>query len=186
MRGFSLAPLRLCVRRLTAITVALSFIAFLVPIVSASRDKSNTMPCCVGKATGHCDSGLTPKRIPQPKSEPMCGLENSELEEDDGITIVAEPSHNESPHALSQTDGISSSAPAAEFASLSQPCQMECGTCATTSSRQQRRERGVVQPAAYQTSSLTTRLIYENLSFLFSSNDDSEQASPRGPPSDLR
>src|SRR5215217_7008148 len=90
----SFAPLRLCERKICiAILVALSFLTTLVPIAGASAGKSNAMPCCVGKAAGHCDSGLVAKS-PQPK-EPMCGL-HTDVGEDDGITIVAEPTHTES------------------------------------------------------------------------------------------
>ena len=159
--------------------VALSFFAVLVPIASASSDKS-TMACCVGKAAGHCDSGIPAKKIPPP--EPMCGLDNSD-NEDDGITIVAEPSHNESPHSQSQTAETTSRA--AEPNAVSQPCPMDCGACTVSSARQQRRERGILQPATYRNASVTTRSEFDNLPFSWLSNVDLEQASPRGPPSHL-
>src|SRR3954452_11063472 len=57
-------------------------------IANAALDKAE-MPCCAGKA-GHCDSGIAAKKVPPPKSEPMCGLHGAEME-NDGITIVAEP-----------------------------------------------------------------------------------------------
>jgi hypothetical protein len=180
--AFAFAPLRLCAGKLIAIGIVLSFIAVLVPIASASRDK-NTMPCCVGKA-GHCDSGLTEKKIPQPPSEPMCGLDNAESV-DDGITIVAEPSHNESHHSHSRVAEDTSSGTAAESASLTQPCQMDCGACLSSSTRQQNRERGIVLLYAYRISSVTTLSKFENLPFAFTSNEDWEQTSPRGPPADL-
>src|SRR6185503_766880 len=99
-----IVPLRRKVARpLVAITIALSFIATLIPVASASLTKSTTMACCVGKA-GHCDSGIAAKKVPPPKSEPMCGLHGAEMEED-GITIVAQPvaeaSHVESQHSHS-------------------------------------------------------------------------------------
>jgi len=172
---------RKMVSRLVAITTALSFIAMLMPIAGASRDKSNTMACCVGKTAGHCDSGLTPNEPPQPKSEPMCGLESAQSE-DDGITIVAEPSQHES-HNVSES---SSSYPAAKPLSISQPCQMDCGACAVGSTRQQKRERGIVPATSYQNPSLTTHLRFDNVPSSFSSNEDWEQTSPRGPPADLR
>jgi hypothetical protein len=84
----------------------LSFIATLVPIASVSVNKSSAMPCCVGKAVGHCDSGIPAAKVPEPEPEPMCGLKTA-VSEDDGITIVAEPAHTESHHSpnslLSQT-----------------------------------------------------------------------------------
>ena len=160
--------------------VALSFFATLVQISSASSDK-NAMACCVGKAAGHCDSGISAKEIPPPPPEPMCGLDNSEFE-DDKVTIVAEPSHNESHHSFSQTAETSH---AAESNAVSQPCQMDCSACAASASRQQRRDRGVLQPATSHNPSLITHSQFENQSFSFLANADWDQTSPRGPPSDL-
>ncbi len=149
-------------------------------IANAALDKANTMPCCVGKA-GHCDSGIAAKKVPPPKSEPMCGLKDAQLE-NDGITIVAEPV-TESPHSHSQTAESNSSQPRAESNSLGQPCHMDCSSCAASATRQQKRERSIVQPNRQQTSSVTTPSFYEEKVLLFSSKDNSEQASPRGPPS---
>ena len=178
MLGFSFAPLRLCGKKIFAIAIALSFFTTLVPIAGASAN-ANVMPCCVGKTAGHCESGVAAKKPPQPK-EPMCGLHN-DSEEDDGTTIVAEPTHTESHKASAP----SSSQPAAESASLSEPCRMDCGACTTGSTRQQNRERGLLQPATQQHSSTTSQSKYDSHSLLFSSNEDWEQTSPRGPPSDL-
>ena len=170
------------IRFLLCLLVALSFTAPLLPIVSASSG-SSTMPCCAGKA-GHCDSGIAPKQVLPPTSEPMCGLKEATME-DDGITIVAQPSQTESPHSHSQTAGTSSTQPAAESASLSQPCHMDCGACLTGSTRTQKRERAVVQTNALRLSSPATSDRFQYLSLLFSSNDDWKQTSPRGPPADL-
>jgi hypothetical protein len=177
---FTFASLRLCVEKLVAIAIALSFFAILVPISSASSDKANAMACCVGKAAGHCDSGIPAKKTPPPPREPMCGLDNSEFENDD-ITIVAEPAHNES--HLSQTAETTSHA--AESTSVSKPCQMECGACTASASRQQRRERGIVQPATYHNPSIVSHSGFQNQPFSFLSNEDWKQTSPRGPPADL-
>lgn len=149
-------------------------------IANASLDDANTMPCCVGKA-GHCDSGIAAKKVPPPKSEPMCGLHGAEME-NDGITIVAEPPA-ESPHSHSQTAESNSSQPRAESNSLGQPCHMDCASCAASAARQQKREKSIVQPNRQQTSSVTTTSFYEEQTLLFSSNESWEQASPRGPPS---
>lgn len=165
--------------RFLCLFVALSFLAALVPVASASRDKSNTMPCCTGKVAGHCDSGIAPKPVPQRFSEPMCGLEKSESA-DDAITIVAEPSKQESHHSHSQTAETTSHA--AESISPSHPCPMDCGACTASSQRQQRRERGILQPVAYHNPSLTILSKYENQPFSFSSNEGWDQISPRGPP----
>ena len=171
------------IRYLLCLLVALSFTAPLLPIVSASSG-SSTMPCCAGKA-GHCDSGIAPKQVLPPTSEPMCGLKGATME-DDGITIVAQPSPAESPqHSHSRTGETSSSQPAAESASLSQSCQMDCGACLGSSTRTQKRERVLVQTDALRLSSPVTSDRFKYLSLLFSSNDDWEQPSPRGPPADL-
>ena len=152
-------------------------------IANAALNQANTMPCCVGKA-GHCESGIAAKKVPPPKSEPMCGLHGAEME-NDGITIVAEPVV-ESPHSHGHTAETNSSYPAAESKSLSQPCHMDCSSCAASATRQQKRERTLVQAIRQQTPSVTTHSFYEEQALLFSSNENSEQASPRGPPVNLR
>ena len=151
-------------------------------IANASLDKAS-MPCCAGKA-GHCDSGIAANKVPPPKSEPMCGLHGAEME-NDGITIVAEPVV-ESPHSHSHTAETNSSYPSAESKSLGQPCHMDCASCAASATRPQKRERALVQAIRQQTSSVTTPSLYEEQALQFSSNENSEQASPRGPPSNLR
>jgi hypothetical protein len=179
---------RKAVHPLVAITIALSFIATLIPVASASLTKSSTMACCAGKA-GHCDSGIAAKKVPPPKSEPMCGLHGAEME-NDGITIVAqpvaEPSHAESQHSHSHTAERNSSQPAAESASLSQPCHMNCASCATVATRQQKRDRNTVEPTTYQNASLTTQSFDDEQPLLISSNGNWEHVIPRGPPSTLR
>ncbi len=157
-------------------------------IANASLDKANTMPCCVGKAAGHCDSGIAAKKVAPPKSEPMCGLHGAEME-NDGITIVAqpvaEPSHAESQHSHSRTAETNSSQPAAESTSLSQPCNMNCASCAVVASRQQKRERNAFQTITYQNASLTLSFD-EDQPLLFSSSRNWEHVIPRGPPLNLR
>ena len=147
--------------------VAVSFLAALVPIASASIDKSNTMPCCAGKA-GHCDSGLTPKPAPR-ISEPMCGRDNPKST-DDANTIVAEPSQ-----------AAETTSHAAGSISLHKPCPMDCGAC-MASSQQQRRERGILQPIAFHIPSVNIDSNYENQPISFFSNGNWDQISPRGPP----
>jgi len=163
--------------RFLCLFVALSFFASFVPIASASLDTSNTMPCCAGKA-GHCDSGLTAKPAPR-ISEPMCGRDNPKSA-DDANTIVAEPSKQESQHSHSQTGETTSHA--AESLSLNHPCPMDCGACMASSQRQQRRERGILQPFTYLNPTLVIYSKDENQPFSFSSNENWDQISPRGPP----
>ena len=184
-----IVPLRRKVARpLVAITIALSFIATLIPVASASLTKSTTMACCVGKA-GHCDSGIAAKKVPPPKSEPMCGLHGAEMEED-GITIVAqpvaEPSHTESQHSHSHAAETNNSQPAAESASLSQPCHMDCASCAGVATRQQKRDRNTLQPTTHHNTSLATLSFAEDQPLLLSSSSNWEHVIPRGPPLNLR
>jgi len=152
-------------------------------IANASLNTASTMPCCVGKAAGHCESGIAAKKVAPPKSEPMCGMHGAEME-NDGITIVAEPIA-ESPHSHSHT-AESTSQPAAESASLGQPCHMDCASCAASAARQQKRDRSTVQTNRQENSSVAAPLLYEEQVLLFSSNENCEQASPRGPPVNLR
>ena len=170
-------------RPFVAITIALSFIATLIPVASASLTKSSTMACCVGKA-GHCDSGIAAKKVPPPKSEPMCGLHGAEMEAD-GITIVAQPVA-ESHHSHSHAAETNSSQPAVESPSLSKPCHMDCASCATAATRQQNRERNILQPTTYQNASLTTPSFDETQPLLLTSTGNWEHVIPRGPPSTLR
>ena len=148
-----------------------------IRIVNAALN-TTTMSCCVGKT--HCDSGIAHKKVPPPKSEPMCGLHGAEME-NDGITIVAEPVV-ESPHSHSHSAETNSSYPGAESHSLRQPCHMDCASCATSATRQQKRERSIVLSNSYQATSPTTSSKYEDKSLLFSSTDNWPRTIPRGPP----
>jgi hypothetical protein len=186
-----IVPLRRKVTRpFVALAIVLSFVATLIPVASAALMKSDTMACC---AAGHCDSGIAAKKVPPPKSEPMCGLHGAEME-DDGITIVAqpvtesvaEPSHAESQHSHSHAAETNSSQPAAESASLSRACHKDCASCATAATRQQKRERNLFQTITLQNASLTTLSFDEDQPLLFSSNGNWEHVIPRGPPSALR
>jgi hypothetical protein len=118
----------------------------------------------------------------------MCGLKEATTE-DDGITIVAEPSKTETPHShshnASSPGGSDSSRTAAESASLSQPCPMHCGACLAGSTRTQKRERVLAQEFALRLSSTAIPDRFNYQSLLFSSNVDWKQTSPRGPPAGL-
>ena len=167
---------------LVALAIVLSFVATLVPVASASLTKSSAMACCVGK--DHCDSGIAAKKVPPPKSEPMCGLHGAEME-GDGITIIAQPVA-ESHHSHSHAAETNSSQPAAESASLSKSCHMDCASCATAATRQHKRERNILQPTIYQDASLTTLSFDELQPLLLTSTGNWEHVIPRGPPSILR
>ena len=166
--------------RLIAITIALSFLALLLPIAVASAN--NTMACCVGKTAGHCDSGI-PAQKPQPKPEPMCGRDSSEEAEDDGITIVAEPVTHESHHSQSRNAETASTHRAAESASLTESCKMDCGACASVTSRQQKREKAIAQDRVRHDFASGVSSHLESPPPSFSSNKDWSRISSRGPPS---
>jgi hypothetical protein len=172
-------------RPFVALAIALSFVATVVPVASASLTKS-TMACCIGK--DHCDSGIAAKKVPPPKSEPMCGLHGAEMEAD-GITIVAQPVAQpvaETHHSHSHAAKTNSSQPAAESASLSRTCHMDCASCATAATRQQKRDRNTFQIITVHNAPLTTLSFDEDQPLLFASNGYWEHVIPRGPPSDLR
>ena len=164
--------------QLIAIAIAMSFVATLLPIAVASA--TNTMACCVGKTAGHCESGITAEKVPDPEPEPMCGLTDPHAA-DDEITIVAEPVNHESHHSAETT----SSSPAAETKSLGRPCEMDCCACAVASSRKQRRDDASAEFIARLLSPSTTASQFESVSLSFSSNEDWKQTSPRGPPISL-
>lgn len=174
--------------RFVALTITLSFIATLLPVAIASTNKSNTMPCCVGKEAGHCESGIPAPKVSLPETEPMCGL-TTPASEDDGITIVAEPSHNL--HLKSQTaeSGLlnaetTSSQNAAESVALSQPCHTDCCACVSGLARNMR-ERDTAQTNLRQGSPSKSLSRFEGSPLLFLSNTAWEQTSPRGPPVSL-
>jgi hypothetical protein len=167
--------------RFVAIAIALSFVATLLPIAASSANAA-MMACCVGKTAGHCESGLNVEKAPQFATEPMCGLETN-LPDDDGITIVAESSDNQS-HPSFHPDGESTSSRlAAESFTLSQPCHSDC--CACVGSARQQKRQPIAQAIARYGSTFDERLRFNNHSHFFSSNKDWEQTSPRGPPANF-
>ena len=161
-------------RRFVAIIVALSFLVMLVPISTALAGNPGSMPCCIGKSAGHCDSGLSAGKRRQPKPEPMCGLKPTRI--NDEITIVAEPP--------ADAESQDSSTPALGSASLSKPCPMDCGACASRSARQQKREKSARSSSPQNPPSTILRKL-EAQSTTVASNEDFERASSRGPPISL-
>lgn len=162
------SPGRDIARRLVAISVALSFFAVFVPVVSASWNTASVMACCIGMEAGHCDSGLLAHEPPPPPaSEPMCGLTSP-----DSITVA-------------ETHADPDSEPGAELASLSEPCQMDCGACTASTSRLQR-QKDVVNARTFQSSAPGAITRFENLSPVFYSNQRWTRINPRGPPATSR
>lgn len=163
--------------RSLAVFLLSSFALTLLPLAGASARQSS-MPCCAGKAEGHCDSGLTaPKPEPRP-DDPMCGLKSHALTSQslDAVTVVAEPVHHSDSARAHESTGN-----AFKAASVEQQCQMECGACATATSRHKRQKsvlqaKNVIAPAA------TTVARLENRAPISSSNENWTRISPRGPP----
>ena len=160
--------------RFLALAIISSFAVTLLPLVTSAQE--STMPCCIGKTEGHCDSGLAAPKAPQPEPEPMCGLNSPAVLNLDEVTVVAEPVHT---HKSSATS--SSESPAAESNAVEQQCQMECGACATATSRH-KRQKSVVQAKTVIAPAATTIARVENRAPIYSSNENWTRISPRGPP----
>jgi hypothetical protein len=148
--------------RLLACLVALSFLAILVPVGTASAEKEAIMACCIGKKAGHCETALSAK-----KSAPQ----------HDHNTIVAEADETHSQDSSRRT--------AAESTAVRNPCNPDC--CATTSTvrSQQNRERGTVQAKVQNHAPAAVLVVADHTPSSVSANDYWAQISPRGPPSSL-
>jgi hypothetical protein len=164
--------------RFLLLAIFSSFALTFLPLVTAADE--STMPCCVGKTEGHCDSGLTAPKAPQPKPEPMCGSTSPAVLNLDEVTVAtdvnAEPVHT---HESSATS--SSTSPAAESDTVEQQCQMDCGACTTATSRH-KRDSIALERIAHR-APVTTTVRFEDSKPLFSSNEAWTRVSPRGPPS---
>jgi hypothetical protein len=162
--------------RFLLLVILSSFAGSFLPLATAEE---STMPCCAGKAEGHCDSGLTAPKVPQPKPEPMCGLDaasSTTLNLDAVTTDVAEPVHT---HKSASTS--SSKSPAAESNTVEKQCQMDCGACTTATSRHKR--ESTIQTQTVLASPATVTVRFESTTSVHSSNEYWTQISPRGPPS---
>lgn len=160
--------------RFLLLVIISSFALTFLPLITSAEE--STMPCCVGKTEGHCDSGLTAPKAPQPEPEPMCGMTSPAVLNLDEVTVVAEPVHT---HKSSATS--SSTSPAAESDTVEQQCQMDCGACATATSRHKR--DSIAHERIAHRSPVTTTVRFEESKPLFSSNEVWTRTSPRGPPS---
>lgn len=163
------------VSRLIAVLILSSVAVTQLAVVSTLAEQS-TMPCCVGKSEGHCESGLTTPKAPEPVSEPMCGLPSAATPalDLDEVTIIAEPAHADS-------HSSSSSSPVAESNTVENPCQMDCGACATATSRHKR--DNAVLSRVISRSLTTTTIRFAEANPLFSSPEAWSRINPRGPPS---
>ena len=162
--------------RFLVVFIISSFAVTLLPIVSSSANSS--MPCCAGKSSEHCDSGLG-KPKPRPVvNEPMCG----------GEKPVVTKSHNPpllNAETTSRSVIAESNNSLASAESVSQPCRMDCGACATLAARQLKRQKSAV-PArvAYAAPVAVTTTFDTDKPFVLSS-EFWTRITPRGPPAEL-
>ena len=168
LRSFAM----LFVSRFLAVLILSSFALTQLPIVNSSAEE---MPCCAGKSSEHCDSGLA-KPKPRPViTEPMCGLPQSSVPQKP--LLNAETTSRQQVHAESNTSRVSAE-------SLGQPCRMDCGACATAVSRQAR-DKSVIHSRTTQTTPSTIVARYNSRATVYSSNENWTRINPRGPPAVL-
>lgn len=152
------------VSRFLVLLILSSFAVTLLPVVNGSAEASS-MPCCADKSSEHCDAGLS-KPAPRPViTEPMCGLSSIDL-----------PPKAQATEVQVVTDPI-----AVEPASVEQECQMDCGACATVTSRHKRQKSLLQARATHETPPATTTR-FDNSASFYSSNENWTPTSPRGPP----
>lgn len=171
LRSFTIA----FVSRFLALLILSSFAFTQLPITGTSADSS--MPCCTGKSSEHCDSGLTAAKPRPVITEPMCGLPKPvETKSHNYALLNAETASH---HAESKTSRIT----AAE--SISEPCRMDCSACATATLRQQKRQKAFISArTAFAAPSLAATQ-FETRTQFFSTNEFWSLINPRGPPSEL-
>ena len=161
------------VSRFLAVFILSSFAVTLLPLTGSS---AQSMSCCIGKAEGHCHSGLKAhKPAPPPDNDPMCGLKSQPLtaESLDAVTITADPVQDSEAHDAKGN--------AFKHLSVGQHCHMDCGACATSASRHKRQKDAVQAKLSYAPAA-TAIADVENWAPIFSSNQNRTRISPRGPP----
>jgi hypothetical protein len=163
LRSFTM----LFVSRFLAVLILSSFALTQLPIVNSSAEE---MPCCAGKSSEHCDSGLA-KPPPRPViTEPMCGLAQTP-------PVSAETTSHHHADAESNTSQLTAE-------SLSQPCRMDCGACVAGISRHER-DKSIFHSRISQASPATTSARYNSRAIVYSSNENWTRINPRGPPAVL-
>lgn len=156
------------VSRLLAFFILSSFAVTLLPIVNTSAKDS--MPCCAGKSSGHCDSGLA-KPKPRPViTEPMCGLTPVDIQSSAETTSQNVDAESNSSHVAAD--------------SISKHCQMDCGACATVTSRH-KRQKGLIIARITRQTPATVINRFDNTTSFYSSNESWTRINPRGPPAVL-
>jgi hypothetical protein len=170
------------VSRVLAVFILTSFAVTLLPIANTSAESS--MPCCAGKSSEHCDSGLT---APKPRpviTEPMCGLDWIPPTSNDVHKAHSHDSSLLSAETVSHNANADSHPSLATAESSSQPCRMECAACATITSRHQR-HKSIVLARTVDVAPPTNATQFESRPPVFLSNQYWVRINPRGPPSEL-
>lgn len=169
------------VSRFLALFIISSFALTLLPIVSSSAESS--MPCCAGKSSEHCDSGLAKPKPAPVITEPMCGAAKTPATKSHKPPLAKNLLSAETTSRSVVVAESNSSLTPAE--SISQPCRMDCGACATLAARQLKRQKSAV-PArmAYAAASASTTSFDTETPFVLS-NEFWTRITPRGPPSEL-
>ena len=157
------------VSRFFVLFILSSFALTLLPIATTSADHSS-MPCCVGKEEGHCDSGLLTPKPPPPVTEPMCGLPSLHSQS----SRIAET-------ASTHADAESNTSQVSAAESISEPCHMDCGACATVTTRN-KRQKSLIHARITLHAPAITAAVFDNSISFYSSNENWTRINPRGPP----
>jgi hypothetical protein len=163
------------VGRFLAIVILSSFAVTQLPIVNSLAEQAS-MPCCAGKSSEHCDSGLNKPKVRPVITEPMCGVDPSSL----AHALLPQPSLLTA-ETTSQNADAESNASELTAESVGQTCRMDCGACATAVSRNAR-DKSLVHSRTTHTSTSTTAARYNSRATFFSSNEKWTRIVPRGPP----
>jgi hypothetical protein len=178
LRAFTIS----IVSRLLVLFILSSFAVTQLPIAITSADSS--MPCCADRSAEHCDSGLmAPKHRPV-ITEEMCGLPAPvETKSHDHSLLKAETaSHHADAH---NADAESNASQVTTAESISQPCRMDCAACATTTLRQQKRQKSFVTARTANAAPSLATLQVETRTLFFATDQFWTRINPRGPPSEL-
>ena len=168
------------VSRFLAVVIISSFAVTLLPIVNSSAESS--MPCCAGKSSEHCDSGLgRPKPAPV-VTEPMCGADKPVVTKSHKPDL---PKNPVSAETTSRSVVAESNNSLASAESISQPCRMDCGACATVAARQLKRQKSAVQARVAYAAPLASTTTFDTETPFVLSSEFWTRITPRGPPSEL-
>jgi hypothetical protein len=170
------------VSRFLAVLLLSSFVVTLLPIANTSAESS--MPCCAGKSSEHCDSGLNAPKVRPVITEPMCGLDWTPPASKSVVETHAHHSSLLSAETTSQDADAESTTSLATAESISDPCRMDCAACATITSRHQR-HKSIVLARTVDVAPLTTATHFESSTPHFLTNQFWTRINPRGPPSEL-